>query len=115
MKTGTRIYRTRFPELGYTRCAPREWRFVDLTDPDRGPVEVGSIYPSRAELLANVERYASEFGCEGARPRPEKTLPCGCELLFTDVQGRPTWKVCRGHMPPLLRMLGMEPAPPPPA
>ena len=102
-----RTYRTRFPELGYCRCGPSEWRFLDLTDPERGPVEVGAVYASRAEILTQVERYASERGCEGATPHPEKTLPCGCELLFTDIDGRPTWKVCRGHMPPLFQMLGI--------
>jgi hypothetical protein len=63
------IRRTRYPELGYRQIGPRKsdparWRFVDVsTDAD-----VGAQYASKAELLADLERYASLFGCNGAAP-----------------------------------------------
>jgi hypothetical protein len=102
----SRIYRTRFLELGYHNWGPGHWRFLDLSDPDGRPADVGPVYPTRAELLADLQRYAAERGCMGAGARP-RTLPCGCELLSTDAEGRPTWKVCKAHLPPLFRMLGI--------
>lgn len=54
MKTTTK---TRFPELSYTHFAG-DWRIVD-TD---GGAYIGPYYRSRAELLADLERYAAEFG-----------------------------------------------------
>ena len=50
------IFRTRFAELGYRQDAPGLWRFVDqITDNSVGPQ-----YHSKAELLADLARYASE-------------------------------------------------------
>lgn len=42
------------------------WRFVDLTDwkPQQVPVVIGAQYHSKAELLADLTRYAEQFGCE---------------------------------------------------
>ena len=52
---------TRFAELGY-RCDGRQlWRIYDLSG-IVGPV--GPQYRSKAELIADLERYAIAFGCE---------------------------------------------------
>ena len=54
---------TRYPELSYvTYC--RIWRIVAN---DTGNV-VGPVYNSKAELLADLSRYAADYGCEGALP-----------------------------------------------
>jgi len=60
------IYKTRFKELGFWQIEPGCWSFVDLTDTPR---QVGAHYATKAELLANCEQYATEFGCEGATPK----------------------------------------------
>lgn len=57
---------TRFAELGYRKDARRVWRFVDRST----EASVGPHYPSRAELLADLDRYATEFGCAAAGARP---------------------------------------------
>jgi hypothetical protein len=49
---------TRYPELGYTKSG-NDWRIV-ATD---GNAAVGPCYKSKAELLADLERYAQEYGC----------------------------------------------------
>lgn len=51
-----RIYKTRFPELGYTLSEPGLWRVVDLST----GAHVGPHYRSKAELLADLERYARQ-------------------------------------------------------
>ena len=67
-------HKTRFTELGYWNvpAAPGEgpsfWQCVDLTG-DK-PSQVGTQYATKAELLANLEAYATEYGCENANPRP---------------------------------------------
>lgn len=50
---------TRFPELSYAKTG-NVWRFVDNST---GRV-VGPSYRTKAELLADVERYAKLFGCK---------------------------------------------------
>ena len=58
------VSRTRFPELGYQHRGDH-WRILDLTGgvrPDDAP-GVGPLYPTRAELLADLDRYAAAFGC----------------------------------------------------
>jgi hypothetical protein len=55
------IHKTRFPELGYVHDGPALWRIVDLTD--ARPSRIGPLYPSRAELLADLQRYAEQYGC----------------------------------------------------
>jgi len=50
---------TRFPELGYRQDDRNCWRIYDLSD--RKPV--GAPYRTKAELLADLERYAEQFGC----------------------------------------------------
>lgn len=54
------VYRTRFKELGFTNVAAGLWRFVDLST----DCHVGAHYRSKAELMANMERYAEVFGCD---------------------------------------------------
>jgi hypothetical protein len=67
------IHKTRFTELGFWNVpsspgeGPGFWQCVDLTG-DR-PAQVGYQYATKAELLANLEAYATEYGCEGANPK----------------------------------------------
>lgn len=58
------ITRTRFETLGFTKRAPGFWRFVDLTTGQT----VGLIYQTKAELLADLDRFALAFcGAQLAR------------------------------------------------
>jgi hypothetical protein len=52
------VCRTRFPDLNYQRQWDR-WRFVTSED----GATVGPPYRSKAELLADLERYAGVYGC----------------------------------------------------
>jgi hypothetical protein len=63
------IHSTRYPELGYARYAPNLWRIIDLTDKTTMAV-VGPHYKSKAELLADLDRYARVFGAEAAAVLP---------------------------------------------
>lgn len=47
---------TRFKELGYRKTMPGLWRFVDA---ETG-ADVGPQYRTKAELLADLERYARD-------------------------------------------------------
>lgn len=75
-----KLHKTRFSEIGFTMCAPGLWRFVDITeatDGDKNKMHViGREYPTKEQLLLNVERYAAEYGCEGATffTPPRETL-----------------------------------------
>lgn len=57
------VRKTRFDGLGY--LAPDKqgepWRFVDTTDSTRHAV-VGPHYRTKEELLADLDRYAKEYG-----------------------------------------------------
>ena len=53
-----KIKRTRFVELGYANVG-NHWRVVDI---ETGQV-VGQQYRTQIELLADLERYAREYGC----------------------------------------------------
>jgi hypothetical protein len=64
MANREKIYRTRYRELGYVHQDRNLWRFVDLTD--EGAHYTGPHYRTKAELLADLERQAWVFGCEGA-------------------------------------------------
>ena len=57
---------TRYPELGYQKVAPGLWRFVDL---ETGST-VGPQFKTKAELLADLARYATEYGATGTTPAP---------------------------------------------
>ena len=50
------VSRTRVQELGYMNHQPGHWQFVHEGTP------IGRVYPTRAELLADVERVASVRG-----------------------------------------------------
>ncbi len=50
--------KTRFKELGYAKHAPNLWRILDS---DTGAA-IGPHYRTKAELLADLERYAREYG-----------------------------------------------------
>lgn len=54
---------TRYPELGYRRVAPETWRIVDCST----DAAIGAEYRTRAELLADLGRYAAEFGCSESK------------------------------------------------
>jgi hypothetical protein len=61
-----KTHKTRFKELGFWNLEPGCWQVVDLSG-DK-PAQVGCHYSSKAELLANLEAYAYQFGCEDANP-----------------------------------------------
>lgn len=75
------IHKTRFTELGYWKVEDGCWSVVDLSDLSR-PAQVGQKYPTKEMLLANLENYAAEYGCELAN---KPVLP----LLDLD---RMTWE-----------------------
>lgn len=52
---------TRFPELGYACDAPGLWRIYDTSTGGA----IGPFYATKAELLADLARFAREFGCAG--------------------------------------------------
>ena len=57
-----KLHATRYAGLAYANTNPVGaplWRFVDILDADRAAV-VGEQYPTRAELLADLDRYARE-------------------------------------------------------
>jgi hypothetical protein len=56
------IHRTRYENLGYFKIENNIWRFVDLQDrtPAQFPRAVGQTYRTKTELLADLERYATE-------------------------------------------------------
>ena len=54
-------YRTRFTELDYSRHAQGLWRVI-ATDTGQA---IGPHYASKAELLTDLTRYATDYGCEG--------------------------------------------------
>ena len=51
---------TRYKQLGYFNWGPRHWQFMALD----GFAPVGKIYPTKAELLADIDRYAKFYGCD---------------------------------------------------
>jgi hypothetical protein len=79
MITG-KLHKTRFSEIGFTLNSAQDWRFVDLSDAQDGNKDhmhcIGTSYPSKEQLLLNVERYAAEYGCDGANwlTPPAETL-----------------------------------------
>lgn len=56
-----KVFHTRFKTLGFVQLDPRTWQFVILDDPNH-PSQVGTHYASKAELLADLTRYATEYG-----------------------------------------------------
>lgn len=54
------MYKTRFRELGYEHITPGLWRIIALDDKKA----VGPHYRTRIDLLADLVRYAREYGCD---------------------------------------------------
>ena len=50
---------TRFPELSYERQSHGLWRIVDSADGSA----IGPQYRTKAELLADLPRFADNYGC----------------------------------------------------
>jgi len=61
------MIRTRYAELAYEQHARDLWRIIDTST----GAAVGPQYKSRAELLADLRRFAGVFGAADAGP----TLP----------------------------------------
>lgn len=61
---------TRFAGIGYANFGARHWQFVDMESPCAsnpcGFSQVGPLYPTKAELLADAPRYCAEYGCAQA-------------------------------------------------
>lgn len=56
--------KTRFKELVFAKLTPGEWSFFNV-DEDGERHRVGSIYATKAELLADLARYAkANWGLE---------------------------------------------------
>ena len=53
-----KVSKTRFAGLGYSMQSRGLWRFIDL---DTGAT-IGSQYPTKADLLADVSTFAQERG-----------------------------------------------------
>jgi len=51
-----RLYYFRMPGVGWSFA----WKDTDMGDAD--PKRVGPIYPTKAEMLADLTRYAKEWG-----------------------------------------------------
>lgn len=54
---------TRYKGLGYIQVDATTWQFVDTLEPGHD-AQIGAHYRSKAELLADVERFAQERGFE---------------------------------------------------
>ena len=72
------LHKTRFAEIGFTLNSPSDWRFVDLTGAPDGNKDnmqvIGASYPTKEQLLVNLENYAAEYGCDGAN-KPNLQTP----------------------------------------
>lgn len=51
---------TRFEGLAYDFICPGVWMFLDVLG--QPPAQIGRQYASKAEMLADVERFAAERG-----------------------------------------------------
>ena len=72
--------KTRYAELGYRRGGPTLWR-IYCTQSEGA--EVGPLYRSKAELLADLGNFAAEFGCADATKAEEaKVLGLGDTDIF---------------------------------
>ena len=52
------VRQTAYKELGFAKIANNLWRIIVVED----RTVVGKPYASRAELLADLTRYATEYG-----------------------------------------------------
>lgn len=64
------MIQTRYSELAYTNLTRNLWRFIDLD----GQTTVGPHYGSRAELLADLDRFARDFGATETGPKLHYSL-----------------------------------------
>lgn len=53
---------TRFKNLGYTCFGPRHWQFIYFEGANGPRAQIGCIYPTKDELLADVAAFAKERG-----------------------------------------------------
>jgi hypothetical protein len=60
MFTAPTIHPTRYPELGYCNWRRGDWRFHAMDAEDAYKGQIGPIYLTRAELLADLPRFARE-------------------------------------------------------
>lgn len=77
---------TRFAELGYEQHGPKLWRVVTT---DTGSA-VGPQYATKAELLADLERYAADYGCALAHKPVAENAAIRAALLAIVVWDTPT-------------------------
>jgi len=57
-----KLFKTRFKNLFFANTGPGVWRFINT---DGGyESSVGPHYLSKAELLGDLTRYATEYGAE---------------------------------------------------
>lgn len=56
----TTHYKTRIPHLWYGCIAPTTWVIFDNSDGQMA--QVGQLYKSKDELLADLQRFATERG-----------------------------------------------------
>ena len=61
-----RINKTREKTIGFVNLRHGVWMFCDLEHhkQDDAPVTIGPRYASKAELLADCDRYLKEYGFE---------------------------------------------------
>jgi len=59
--TETRFQLPDGQKLGYEKQGSNLWRIMSI-DPGSPPAAVGPHYKTKAELLADLDRYAKEFG-----------------------------------------------------
>jgi hypothetical protein len=60
------VRKTRFKELGYWRIDDRTWCFLDIEGGKNANglySQIGPHYPSEKALLADLDRYAFQYGC----------------------------------------------------
>ncbi len=58
------MIRTRYAELAYEQQDAGLWRIIDIVG-----TAIGPQYKSRAELLADLDRFAQEFGATDTGPK----------------------------------------------
>lgn len=61
-----KIKNTRYQSLGYICEATKQWSFIDKESTTQlgHPVPIGPKYASKDELLADIERFATERGIQ---------------------------------------------------
>lgn len=84
---GYKVFSTRFAELGFINQEPGLWRFVDKQNPistsPYGFATIGPQYATKAELLADLSRFATEYGCNGSID-PHNTFRAVDAFEYTD-------------------------------